>query len=224
MPALDRGPNMLPAISHHEKCNILCEVLYQLPPPLLEPAIVDLTNQKPNELPFVDTTETEVYEALFSTSANTSPGPSQINYTMIKWAWPSIRAELTALMQKCLTLGYHPQQWRTAVAVALRKPSKPDYTQPCAYRLITLLECIGKILEKIIARRLTFMVGCYELISGAQSGGKANSATTDAILSFVHDIHTGWNHGKVTSALTFDIKGYFDFVNHDRLLVEMQKR
>jgi len=83
---------------------------------------------------------------------------------------------------------------------------------------------MGKILEKIIARRLTFMIGRYELISGAQSGGKANSATTNVILSFVHDIHTAWNHGKVTSALTFDIKGYFDFINHDRLLVEMQKR
>jgi len=82
---------------------------------------------------------------------------------------------------------------------------------------------MGKILEKIIACRLTFMVGCYELISGAQSEGKANLATTNAILSFVHDIHTAWNHDKVTSAFTFDIKGYFDFVNHDRLLVEMQK-
>ena len=74
--------------------------------------------------------------------------------------------------------------------MALQKPNKPDYTQSHAYRLITLLECMGKILEKIIARRLTFMVGRYELISGAQSRGKANSATTDAILSFVHDIHT----------------------------------
>jgi len=50
---------------------------------------------------------------------------------------------------------------------------------------------MGKILEEIIACRLTFMVGHYELISGEQSRGKANSATTDAILSFVHDIHTG---------------------------------
>ena len=122
-----------------------------------------------------------------------------------------------------LTLGYYPQQWRTAVAVALQKPNKPDYTQPHAYRLITLLECMGKILEKIIACRLTFMVGHYKLISGAQSRGKANSATTDVILSFVYDIHTAWNHGKVMSALTFDIKRYFDFINHDRLLVEIQK-
>jgi len=88
--------------------------------------------------------------------------------------------------------------------VALQKPSKPDYIQPCVYRLIILLECIGKILEKIIAHRLTFIVDCYELISGAQSGGKANSATTNVILSFVHDIHITWNHGKVTSVLTFD--------------------
>jgi len=81
---------MPPAISHHEKCNTLCEVLYQLLLPLPEPAIVDLTNRKPNELPFVDITKTEVYKALFSTSANTLSSLSQINYTMIKWAWPSI--------------------------------------------------------------------------------------------------------------------------------------
>ena len=67
------------------------------------------------------------------------------------------------------------------------------------------------------------MVGHYKLISGAQSRGKANSATTDVILSFVYDIHTAWNHGKVMSALTFDIKGYFDFIKHDRLLVRNAK-
>jgi hypothetical protein len=28
----------------------------------------------------------------------------------------------------------------------------------------------------------------------------------------------------VTSALTFDIKGYFDFVNHNRLLSELKRK
>ena len=31
MPALNQGPNMPLAISHHKKCNTLCKVLYQLP-------------------------------------------------------------------------------------------------------------------------------------------------------------------------------------------------
>ena len=224
MPALDRGPNTTPATSHQEKCDTLRNTLYQPPPPLPDPIELDLSRREPNELPFQDITETEVHEALFSTNSNTSPGPSQISYTMLKWAWPIIRTELTTLIQKCLARGYHPQQWRRATAVALRKPNKPDYSKPRAYRLITLLECMGKLLEKIVAHRLTYMIGRYKLIAGAQCGGRANHATTDALLSFVHDLQTAWNHGKVTSALTFDIKGYFDFVNHNRLIAEMQKR
>ena len=43
-------------------------------------------------------------------------------------------------------------------------------------------------------------------------------------MSFITDVQTAWNNGKVTSALTFDIKGYFDFVNHDRLLHELRRK
>jgi len=37
-------------------------------------------------------------------------------------------------------------------------------------------------------------------------------------------MYTAWNQNMVTSALTFNIKGIFDFVNHQHLLSEMQKR
>ena len=105
----------------------------------------------------------------------------------------------------------------------LKKPNKPDYTQPRAYRLITLLECMGKLLEKVVAHRLTYLTGQYNLISGSQFGGRANSSTSDVIFTFVHDIYNSWNHGLATSVLTFNIKGYFDFVNHEHLLNEIKK-
>jgi len=84
MPALNQGPNTTPATSHQEKCNTLHNILYQPPPPLPDPIEPDLSRREPNELPFQDIIETEVYEALFSTNSNTSPGPSQISYTMLK--------------------------------------------------------------------------------------------------------------------------------------------
>jgi hypothetical protein len=34
----------------------------------------------------------------------------------------------------------------------VNKPQKPDYTIPKAYRPITLMECTGKLLEKIVAK------------------------------------------------------------------------
>ena len=39
----------------------------------------------------------------------------------------------------------------------------------------------------------------------------------------MYDIHNSWNHSLATSALIFDIKGYFDFVNYKRLFNEMKK-
>ncbi|KAJ3562483.1 hypothetical protein NP233_g9541 [Leucocoprinus birnbaumii] len=224
MPAISRGSDCPPAVSHQDKCDVLRETLYQEPPPLPEPVQVDLNTRNPDEIPFVDITSNEVREAIISSSAGTAPGPSQINYTMIKWAWSSAPTEITILLRRCLKMGFHPAQWRRAVAVALCKPNKPDYSQPRAYRLITLLECMGKVLEKVVAKRLTYLVGRYSLISGAQFGGRANSSTVDAALTFIHDVHWAWSQSLVTSVLTFDMKGYFDFVNHNRLLAELKNR
>jgi len=65
------------------------------------------------------------------------------------------------------------------------------------------------------------MVGHYELVPGTQFGERSNSSTIDAAMTFIHDVHSAWNQNKVMLALTFDIKGFFDFVNHQRLLTEM---
>ena len=48
--------------------------------------------------------------------------------------------------------------------------------------------------------------------------------TIDVAMIFVHNVHTVWNQNMVTFALIFDIKGFFDFVNHQRLLSEIHKR
>ncbi|KAF9441853.1 hypothetical protein P691DRAFT_682726 [Macrolepiota fuliginosa MF-IS2] len=130
---------------------MLRSTLFQEPLPLPHPVEVDLTMQNPEEIAYEEVTATEVHEALFSSSANLASGASQINYAMLKWAWLFIEDKLMMLIRRCLSKGYHPVQWRKAVAVALHKPNKPDYTQPRAYRLIMLLECMGKLLEKVVA-------------------------------------------------------------------------
>ncbi|KAJ3516558.1 hypothetical protein NMY22_g14182 [Coprinellus aureogranulatus] len=214
------------AVSHSDKCEAVRQELYQPPPPLPRPYTPDLQTHRPDELPFADITEEEVYEAIHKNSTNTAPGHSQITYECLKWAWTSEhgRKYTVALMRKCLQAGYHPKSWRQAVAVALRKPNKPDYSNPRAYRLITLLECLGKVLERIIARRLTYLAGKYNLVPPNQFGGRSSSSTVDALLSYTNDIQSAWNHGYATTSLTFDIKGYFDFVNHDRLLSELVRK
>ncbi|KAJ7747692.1 hypothetical protein DFH07DRAFT_689613, partial [Mycena maculata] len=112
---------------------------------------------------FQDVTLDEVREAIFDASMNTSPGHSQVSYKVLRWAWQVASTEIHTLIRKCLRNGFHPREWRKAIAVALRKPRKPDYSNPRAYRLIQLLECLRKILEKIVARRLSFLAGKHNL-------------------------------------------------------------
>ena len=225
-PPISTGTGNPKAVSHKDKCEAIRKELYQPPPQLEAIYTPNLTDRAADDIPFTPITITEIDEAITSVSANTAPGPSQISYQAVKWAWqnPTCKLYIEALMRRCLETGYHPKSWRKAVAVVLRKPNKPDYSNPRAYRLITLLECFGKILEKIVARRLTFLAGSLNLVPDNQFGGRSNSSTADAILSFTNDVHCAWNHGKVTSALTFDIKGYFDFVNHDKLLCELRRK
>jgi len=84
MPVLTCGPDIPSVISYQEKCDTLRDILYQEPPNLPDLIVADLTQRNPDEILFIEITPTEVNEALFSTSSNMAPGPSQITYKMIK--------------------------------------------------------------------------------------------------------------------------------------------
>ena len=52
------------------------------------------------------------------------------------------------LARACIRLGYHPKLWKTAKGVVIPKPGKPDYSKVRAYRVISLLDVISKLVEQ----------------------------------------------------------------------------
>ncbi len=50
-----------------------------------------------------------------------------------------------------INTGYYPKYWRQAIGVILKKLKKLNYLVPKAYRVIALLNCLGKVLERILA-------------------------------------------------------------------------
>jgi hypothetical protein len=59
--------------------------------------------------------------------------------------------------------GYHPKCFKEVTGVILKKPqsaklSYRNYALPKVYRVISLLNYLVKVMEKIIARRLAVMV------------------------------------------------------------------
>ena len=102
---------------------------------------------------FYDVTKHEVENTLKNTSNKSAPGPSGVGYKLVKWAFAAHPDFILDIYTSALCLGHHP--WTTAKVVILPKPNKPDYSQAKAYRPVSLLECFGKVLEKIVANHFT---------------------------------------------------------------------
>src|SRR5207237_10245031 len=102
------------------------------------------------------------------------------------------------------------------------KTNKPDYTIPKAYRPVSLLNCLGKIAEKIMTKRLAYIAETQGLLHADQMGGRQGRSAIDAVMALVHDVQQAKCNGKVLSALFVDVKGAFDHVSITQLLLILQ--
>jgi len=66
--------------------------------------------------------------------------------------------------------------------VILPKPNKANYSLPKSYRVISLLNCLGKVLEKILATRLSYLAETGDLLQDSQIGGRKQKSALDACL------------------------------------------
>jgi hypothetical protein len=120
--------------------------------------------------PYATIMTLEIADALCPTSNNSAPGPSGHNYKLIKWAFAANPTRFQSLFEACLRLGHHPKEWKSATIAVVLKPGKDDYSLPKCYCPVALLECVGKLLEKIVARHLTHDIAALCLIPTTQFG------------------------------------------------------
>jgi len=168
--------------------------------------------------PYRSVTHEEVKECLNVTSNTSAPGISGLNYKVWKWVMLMAPDQLTAIVRASIRLGIHHPSWKQSLIAVIPKNNKKDMALPKSHRPIQLIECLGKLVEKVMAKRFTFDLGKYNLMPFNQFGGRSHSSCLDAALSLTHDIMEARARGLVSSFLAMDIKGFFDHVDHKRLL------
>jgi len=87
---------------------------------------------------------------------------------------------------------------------------------------VSLLNCLGKISEKIIASRISYFAETKGLLHGEQMRGRHDRSAVDTAMALVHDIQQANCNGKVLSALFVDVKDAFDHVSRTQLLMILQ--
>jgi len=126
------------------------------------------------------------------------------------------------LYKALIQFGYHPKCWKEAVGVILKKPNRKA-TIPKSYRVVSLLNCLGKVAEKIVAARLSHTAEISDLLYTDQIEDRRQKSAIDAVLSLVHDIQLAKHEKKVISVLFMNIKEAYDHVSVNHLLKICQK-
>ena len=104
----------------------------------------------------------------------------------------------------------------------LKKPNRKA-TIPKSYRVVSLLNCLGKVAEKIVAVRLSHTAEISDLLYTDQIEDRRQKSVIDAVLSLVHDIQLAKHEKKAISVLFMNIKEAYDHVSVNHLLKICQK-
>jgi len=166
--------------------------------------------------PFIPITQSEIASTLSPTSNKSALGTSGINYKLLKWAFQARLDCFLEIFNAAISLGHH--LWNEAVVVVLPKPYKPDYSLPKAYRPISLLECCGKLLEKIIAKWILSDTHDHNILPSTQFGSHDYHSAVDAALCLTHQAQAAVKCSLVASVILFNIQGFFDNININRAI------
>lgn len=95
---------------------------------------------------------------------------------------------------------------------------KSDPSNPANYRPISLLNCIGKVMERCIHKYLYNFLVYNSLFTPLQSGFIKGDSTSNQLVYIHNDIRSALDQGKEVRAVFCDISKAFDRVWHKGLI------
>ena len=193
--------------------------------PLADTSDINALHMYPEPMPLNPTiTKQQLERAVGKLAPDKAPGPDEITNRVLKKNFSCLQTHLLALVQACLDIGYFPSTFKKTLTIVLRKPNKPDYTKPNAYRPIALECTIGKILESITTELLSYLIETHDLLPTNHFGARPQRTTEDAMMVLSENIYGAWKCGEIFTAVFMDVAGAFNNVHHNRLIHNMKQR
>ncbi len=169
---------------------------------------------------FVPVTLDELRASLNKLKTNSGPGRDGIFNVMLKHLSLNFQMHILRLFNLSLKKGVLPATWKEACITMIPKGQKPP-SDPASYRPISPISCLSKVLERIVARRLSHFLESNNLLIKQQSGFRTGRKTSDNLIFLSQKIAEAFNRKKKVMSLFFDIEAAFDSVWHDALIVKL---
>lgn len=153
-------------------------------------------------------TEAELKRTLHSFNPKKAPGPDGFTSDICQRAICANMEVFLEIVNRCLSLSCFPSPWKEAAVVVLRKPGKSDYSQAKSYRPIGLLSVLGKVLEKMMVRRVRWHL--LPRTNPRQYGFVPQRCTEDALYDLMRHVKSKLEQKEITVMVSLDIEGAFD--------------
>ncbi|EEA25303.1 reverse transcriptase, putative [Talaromyces marneffei ATCC 18224] len=200
------------------------ELLATFFPPL--PATIEDEGTQPQREPIhmPDLTIEEIERKVFEAKPWKAAGEDGLPAMVWRQLWPVVRERVFHIFQTSLQDSELPSQWRNAKIIPLKKPAKDNYSLAKSWRPISLLSTLGKILEAVIAERISYAVETLGLLPTNHFGARKRRSAEQALLFLQEEIYKAWRNRKVLSLVSFDVQGAYNGVFKERLLQRLKAR
>ena len=153
-----------------------------------------------------------------------APGPDGIPNIVLTKCADTLTDRLYYIYSAIYDKRLYYEPWKTFNTVVLRKPGKPSYEVPKAYRPIALINTLWKVLTAILAKQLSYFAEKHHLLPNHHFGGRPGRTTTDAMHLLTYKIKGAWRKGQVAAVLFLDIEGAFPNAVPSRLIHNLKMR
>ena len=169
-----------------------------------------MTSQSDNMLNSVQFTPYEVETVLKFLKTGKASGPDSINNRILNELSQPLSHPLCDLFNFSIVTGKVPDIWKQANITPIFK--KNDASDPTNYRPISLLSSIGKVLEKLVHKRIFNFFRDNQIITTLQSGFVPGDSTVNQLVDIYNTFCKALDEGKEVRAIFCDISKVFDRV------------
>ena len=165
--------------------------------------------------------EGSILDILKSLNIDKACGPDGISPILLREAASSIAPSLTKLLNLSLQECKFPSEWKKAHVTPILKGGAPEL---CGnYRPISLLSCVGKVLERAVFKHIFNFLRDNYALSEKQSGFIPGDGTVNQLVYLYHEFSKAVDLQKEVRVVFCDITKAFDRVYHPGLIHKLKK-
>lgn len=179
-----------------------------------------IQNEDLPEFSFNRVTSLDVHQIIMSIKSN-AIGEDGIQIRFIKMICPFMINHLTHILNSCLMSSVFPHNWKLAKVVPVAK--KPKANSANDFRPISILPCLSKVLEKVLALQIRSHLDQHSLLYPLQSGFREGHSCASAMVNIMDDVRIHFDKGHLTFLCLLDFSKAFDTVNHELLCLKLRR-